>query len=133
VIALASSWLIAGWIGLDRPGELPDPAWLSAASFLVLGVLVAADARMPPVAVAALGGAVGALHGLTDGSALAALGAGFSALLGTVTAVVMLALFTAAAVVPLRALWTRIVVRVAGSWLGAVGVLMLGWLAQGTA
>ena len=26
--------------------------------------------------------------------------------------------------------WPRIVVRVAGSWIGAIGLLMLGWAAR---
>jgi urease accessory protein len=30
-------------------------------------------------------------------------------------------------VVALRAAWARIVVRVAGSWIAAIGLLMLGW------
>ena len=38
-----------------------------------------------------------------------------------------------AAVVPLRAFWARIAVRVAGSWVVAVGILMLGWLSYGMA
>jgi hypothetical protein len=54
-------------------------------------------------------------------------------LFGLVLAVLTLALLTSAAVVPLRAFWARIAVRVAGSWVAAVGLLMLGWLAQGTA
>jgi hypothetical protein len=44
----------------------------------------------------------------------------------------IVALLVSAAVVSLRAAWTRIAVRVAGSWVAAVGMLMLGWLAQGT-
>jgi hypothetical protein len=54
-------------------------------------------------------------------------------LFGIVLAVVLLALLTAAGVIPLRALWARVAVRVVGSWLAAVGLLMLGWLAQGVA
>jgi hypothetical protein len=30
-------------------------------------------------------------------------------------------------VVVLRATWARVVVRVAGSWIAAIGLLMLGW------
>ena len=33
----------------------------------------------------------------------------------------------AALVVALRAPWTRIAVRVAGSWIAAIGLLLLGW------
>jgi hypothetical protein len=29
--------------------------------------------------------------------------------------------------VPLRMAWARVVVRVAGSWIAAIGVLLLGW------
>lgn len=133
VIALPVSWLVAGTIGMNLPVAPDDLRWLSVSSFTILGVLVAADARLPPVGVASLGGLYGALHGLLNGTALAAAGAGPPVLLGIVLTVMVLALLTAAAVVPVRALWARVAVRVAGSWIVAVGMLMLGWLAQGAA
>jgi hypothetical protein len=34
-------------------------------------------------------------------------------------------------VVPIRADWGRIAIRVVGSWVAAVGLLMFGWLLQG--
>ena len=132
VIALTMSWLLAGMIGMRLQVNL-DLTWLSVVSFLILGLLVAMDARLPPAAVAALGALYGALHGLLNGSALAALGAAPSALFGIVLTVMVIALLTAAAVVPVRALWARVAVRVAGSWVVAVGMLMLGWLVQGMA
>ena len=49
------------------------------------------------------------------------------ALLGLVFAVFVLAALAAALVVRLRADWTRIAVRVAGSWIATSGLLMLGW------
>jgi urease accessory protein len=30
-------------------------------------------------------------------------------------------------VVPLRAAWARLLVRVAGSWIAAIGLLLIGW------
>ena len=126
------SWLLAGMLGMKLPLTL-DLDWLSVLSLMVLGVLLAADARLPPVAVASIGVIYGAIHGLLNGSALAVMGAGPSSLFGIVLAVVLLALLTAAGVIPLRALWARVAVRVVGSWLAAVGLLMLGWLAQGVA
>jgi hypothetical protein len=63
--------------------------------------------------------------------ALAAAGAEASTLFGIVLAVLCLAVLTAAAVVPLTALWARVAVRVAGSWIAAVGLLMIGWTLQG--
>lgn len=34
-------------------------------------------------------------------------------------------------VVSLKQAWTKIVVRVAGSWVAAMGMLMFGWLMRG--
>ena len=121
-----------GTIGMGLPVTL-DLTWLSVVSFLILGLLLAFDARLSPVTVASLGAVYGALHGLLNGLALAAVSAAPSALVGIVLAVMLSALLTAAAVVPVRALWARLAVRVAGSWVVAVGILMLGWLAQGAA
>ncbi|NEV64324.1 HupE/UreJ family protein [Thiorhodococcus minor] len=131
VIALPTAWLLGGLVGLGL-APVPDLTWLGVAAFLVLGLLLAADAKLPPIAIAALACAYGGLHGLLDGMALTAIGAGTSPLLGIVLAVLVIALLGAAAVVPLRVLWARIAVRVAGSWVAAVGLLMLGWLARGT-
>jgi len=132
VIALSLSWLVAGLIGMNLP-VTPDMNWMSFLSFTILGMLVAFDARLPSVAVASLGGLYGALHGLLNGVALAAMGAGQPALFGITLTVLLVCLLTAAAVVPLRALWARVVVRVAGSWIVAVGILMLGWMTQSAA
>jgi hydrogenase/urease accessory protein HupE len=131
VIALPTAWLLAGLVGLSLPAPVELP-WLSVLSFMVLGALVAADLKLAPMAVATLAALYGGLHGLLNGSSLAAIGAGPSALSGIVMTVLVLALLTSAAVVPLRALWARVVVRVAGSWVVAVGMLMLGWLVEGT-
>lgn len=59
--------------------------------------------------------------------------AGVGSLFGIVLAALLLVLLASAAVVPLQAFWARITVRVAGSWVVAVGMLMLGWLAQSAA
>ena len=36
-----------------------------------------------------------------------------------------------ALVVSLKQQWMRVAVRVAGSWIAAIAILMLGWLARG--
>jgi hypothetical protein len=62
-------------------------------------------------------------------------GFGFASGLSTVgmpKAEIPLALLTAAAVVPIRALGARVAVWVADSWVGGVNMLMLGWLAEDT-
>ncbi len=132
VIALPIAWLLAGLVGLSL-AVIPDLAWLSILSFMLLGVLVAFNARLPPVIIAALAAAYGALHGLLNGSTLATMDAGVGSLFGIVLAALLLVLLASAAVVPLQAFWARITVRVAGSWVVAVGMLMLGWFAQSAA
>ena len=132
VIVLPVTWLLAGLIGLSL-SVIPDLAWLSILSFMLLGVLVAFDAQLPPVIIAALAGVYSALHGLMNGSTLASIGAGVESLFGIVLAALLLVLLISAAVVPLQAFWARVTVRVAGSWVMAVGVLMFGWFVQGLA
>ena len=98
---------------------------------MVLGVLVAINPKLHPKIVATLAVLFGGIHGLLNGSALAAIGAGPMAFTGIVVTVYVIALLVSAFVISLRAAWTRIAVRVAGSWVAAVGMLMFGWLAKG--
>ena len=64
-------------------------------------------------------------HGYLNGSALARPGLGAVGLLGIVAAVSTLVALAASFVVPLRAVWAR--VRVAGSWIAAMGLFLIGW------
>ncbi len=130
VLALPAAWFAAGLIGLNLPFIIDLPG-LSILSFVILGALVAIDPKLPPVAVTALTGLYGALHGLLNGSALGVIGAGPLSLFGIVVTVLIIALLVSAAVVSLRAAWTRVAVRVAGSWVAAVGMLMFGWMIRG--
>ena len=67
------------------------------------------------------------MHGFWNGPALADTGPGTLGLSGiAVVAFVMVAL-AAALVVSLKAPAARIAVRVAGSWIAAIGLLLLGW------
>jgi urease accessory protein len=131
VLALPMTWLTFGLVGLYLPNTIDLP-WLSILLLIILGLLVALDLKLPSPAVTTLAGIYGAFQGLLNGSALAVIGAGPLSLFGIVVTVLVIALLVSAMVVSLRAAWTRIVVRVAGSWVAAVGLLMLGWLVRGT-
>ena len=124
------TWLAGALAGQIISGIPPLPG-LSILSFVVLGVFVALDAKLPAWAVAALAGLFGLLHGLLNGAALAQANAGVVNLLGIVSTVAIVLLLVSAAVMSLRPAWTRIAVRVAGSWVVAVGMLMFGWLFRG--
>jgi hypothetical protein len=48
-------------------------------------------------------------------------------LLGISAVLFVLTPLVSALVVSIRTYWVRIVMRVAGSWIAAIGLLMLGW------
>ena len=121
---LPLAWFAAGLAGLmvHSVPALPAPAL----SFLVIGVLVAADLRLPAGAVAALAVLIGLVHGFFNGASLNQ-GAGTPGLLGIVVMLFVLVALASALVVSLKKPWMRNAVRVLGSWIAASGLLLLGW------
>ena len=125
LFVLPAAWLLGGIIGLTVHGSV-SPSW-TALSFVLLGGLVALDARLPLGATTLLASLLGLGHGYLNGSALAQPGLGAVGLLGIAAAVFTLVALAASFVVTLRAVWARVVVRVAGSWIAAIGLLLIGW------
>jgi hypothetical protein len=109
ILVLPSVWYLSGLIGLNLPFTLDLP-WLSVLSFVILGAMVALDPKLPEIGRYWLGSMARSTACST---------------------VLVIALLVSAAVVSLRAAWTRIAVRVVGSWVAAIGMLMFGWLARG--
>ncbi len=125
LFVLPAAWLLGGVIGLTVYGGV-SPGW-TALSFVLLGGLVALDARLPLGATTLLAALLGLGHGYLNGSALAQPGLGTVGLLGIAAAVFTIVALAASFVVPLRAVWARLIVRVAGSWIAAIGLLLIGW------
>jgi urease accessory protein len=125
LFVLPSAWAVAGAFGLAI-GGVAMPI-LTSLSFVLVGVLVAADARLPLAGTTALAILLGLLHGYLNGAAMARPGLGPVAVLGVAAAVLTLVTLTTSFVVPLRATWARVAIRVAGSWIAAIGILLLGW------
>ena len=125
LFVLPAAWLLGGLLGLAAHGGM-RPA-LTSISFVLLGALVAADARLPLYATTMLAALLGLFHGYLNGTAMAQPGLGTLGLLGIGVAVFTLVAVAASFVAPLRAAWARVVVRVAGSWIAAIGLLLLGW------
>ena len=127
LFVLPAAWLLAGLAGAQRAVE-PTVAWpvLTTLTFGVAGMLVAFGTRLPPAAVALYAALAGGLHGFLNGAALTP-GTSALALAGAATTVFCVLALVSAQVAVLRAGWTRIAVRVAGSWLGAAALLMIGW------
>jgi hydrogenase/urease accessory protein HupE len=125
---LPLAWLAGGVLGLRVSA---DPAFpVPAISFLIIGVLVAADFRLPANGVAVLSVVLGLVHGILNGIALRQ-GPGGMGLIGIMAALFVLVTVASAFVVSLERPWARIAVRVAGSWVAASGLLLLGWAIRG--
>jgi hydrogenase/urease accessory protein HupE len=132
LFALPAAWLAGGLSGLALPTAAAATA-LSTLSFLALGALVAAEARLPPVWIAGLATVVGALHGYLNGSAMSQARLGSLGVLGIVLTLFATVALAAAMVVAIRRPAARIAIRVAGSWIAAIGLLQLGWSLRATA
>ncbi|BCS34051.1 hypothetical protein TBR22_A32800 [Luteitalea sp. TBR-22] len=130
LFSLTLAWLAAGAAGFFF-GHTVLPLAVTSASFLIVGGLTAADRRLAPAVVTGLAVAVGLLHGWMNGAAIAETGRSALGLVGiAATVFVCVSLVSALVTVP-RAAWWRIAVRVAGSWVAAIGLLMIGWAVRG--
>ena len=119
------AWFAGGLFGLFVGNN--HGAALTCVSFLLLGGLVAANARISLRLLTALAALLGCFHGYLDGAGINRFDDGGYALLGLSLAVFVVVALFASLVVPLRQQWARVAVRVAGSWIAASGLLMLGW------
>jgi urease accessory protein len=129
---LPAAWLVGMAAGAGMAAEwaisVPSaPAWLNAVATALLGALVASDLRLPLALVIAVAAALGALHGYDNGHDLASTTGALLAIVGIACALFAIVSLLAGQVAVLQAQWARLAVRISGSWIAAVGLLMLGW------
>lgn len=100
----------------------------SAGSTLAIGVLVAAAARLPIGIVALAAATLGGVHGVANGLAIAGSPAPIPSVLGAGAAALVVAASMAALARMLRATLGHgsTVVRVLGSWIAALALMLLG-------
>jgi len=130
LFALPVAWLLGGAVGyaIGRP-VLADG--VAACSSMVVGALVAASPRLSPGTVTGLACVIGLLHGWLNGAAIAGAQRDALGLAGIAGTTFVLIALVAALAVSLRSAAARIALRVAGSWIAAIGLLMLGWSLRG--
>jgi urease accessory protein len=126
LFVLPAAWLFGSFFGLAASTS-SGSAIVSAAWFLLLGGLLAADAKLSLRLTTALAVLLGLYHGYLNGTGLGLNLASTAVLLGLIFSVFVLIAIAAAFVVQLDAAWARIAVRVAGSWIFATGLLLMGW------
>jgi hydrogenase/urease accessory protein HupE len=129
LFVLPGAWLVGALFGAAAP-LVEESAVVSAVWVLALGSLLAFDVKLPLRWAGALAAGVGLHHGFLNGAGLGWSASSAGALVGLAAAVFAVAALASALVVALRADWTRIAVRVAGSWIAASGLLWLGWAAR---
>lgn len=125
LFVLPAAWLVGGCIGLVT--DLALPQLVAVGSLLVYGGLLAADLALSSSLVTVLAAVLGLVHGSMNGAAMRQASLGMLGLIGVAVSVFVLVALATALVVSLRRPWTRIAVRVAGSWVVATGLLLLGW------
>jgi urease accessory protein len=130
LLALAAAWVMGRLVGVPSMMEVA-PACVAAVT-LGLGALVAIDLSFPRVGVTALAAGVGWMQGAVFAADDAVGGAGAAAMLGAWLASLVVVLLAAGQAASLQEQWARTAVRVAGSWIAAAGLLMLGWEIRGT-
>jgi urease accessory protein len=127
IFALPAAWLVGAAAGLVLAPQITLPVAETVVT-IALGALLAADCPLPVAAVGGLAIALGLLHGGVNGSELPktnASGQIFAA--GVVAALFVVVSLLAGQAASVRVPWARVAVRVAGSWIVAIGLLMLGW------
>ena len=121
---LPTAWFLGGLAGSAL--NITAGAVLPAMSFMLLGGLIAADFVLPAAGVSGIAIVLGLGHGFLNGAALRE-GTGTLGLIGIMAILFVIVTLVSALVVSLEKHWARVAVRVAGSWIAAIGLLMFGW------
>jgi urease accessory protein len=127
LFALPVAWLVgtAAGVWLARPITLPVAETVVT---IALGALLAADRPLPLTSVACLAILLGLFHGIVNGSELPKTSSsGQISAAGVAAALFVAVSLLAGQAASVRVAWARVAVRVAGSWIVAIGLLMLGW------
>ena len=126
---LPVAWMAGGVLGVLAQSVPSVP--IPAIALLIVGVLVASDVRLSAHVVVALATGLGLVQGCLHGASLGASSAGRLDLVGVLVTICVVVTLVAAWVVSLKRPWTRVVVRVVGSWRAAHGLCLCGWFLRG--
>ena len=125
VLAFPIGLLVGAIIG-TYTGPYDYIAWMNKISFVVLGILVAAAARVPFSCLVLISLLFGATHGYENTADVSQTVNMGIFLPGILVSGLSLVAIVAAIAVSFRLPWQKIAVRVAGSWIAAIGLLAIG-------
>jgi urease accessory protein len=127
LFALPVAWLVGSGAGLLLAVPIMQPV-VETIVTIALGLLLATDRPLPLACVAWLAIVLGLFHGILNGSELPKTSSsGEISAAGVAAALFVAVSLLAGQAASMRVRGARIVVRVAGSWIVAIGLLMLGW------
>lgn len=126
LFAVPLSWGLA--MALSPAAQfLPAPLAVSGVILVVAGAAIAIHRPWPLTVLLPVEALAAVLLGLHDGREYRAASAGPLVLTGTTTALFVLFALVGAESAARRHPSFRLVLRIAGSWLTAIGLLMIGW------
>lgn len=129
--AVTLSWF-AGGLAAMLGFVLPDIvlSCLTAALLMLIGILLAANIGLPSALCAALGASLGLVRGMADLSGVEESLVHILTLLGMTASVFAIFAIAASFTIPLKQLWIIVAARVGGSWIAALGLLLVGWIVR---
>jgi hydrogenase/urease accessory protein HupE len=131
LVVFILSWALGVLAGFAMaPGRWDLPLG-TAGVILVLGLAGALKVRVPTGILVWGAGVAGLGHGLLNGSAVAADGGRWLTAAGIVGGVIVLGTLLTGLCSWLQEKRTAVLLRVASSWVAAIGLLMLGWQIRG--
>ena len=125
MLVLPLSWLAGGLIGESINTFTSFP--VAGCALLILGGLAAADLKLNPTSISVFIGLAGVVQGWSNGVSMNVRSGTSLALLGVSASVFVVVTLVAGFVVSLKQTWMRIAARVVGSWIAAIGLLLIGW------
>jgi len=126
LFALPAAWLAGSVLGLLVAPRAPMPL-ATAIVTIGVGAMMAAGRRLPLALIGGFAVAVGVLAGALNGIELATAHSSPLAAAGAAASLFVVVSLVTGQVASVRAAWARIAVQVAGSWIAAIGLFMLGW------
>jgi urease accessory protein len=126
LFALPVAWLAGSAFGLWLAPPITPPLAETILT-IVLGLLLATDTRLPLASVVGLAILLGLVHGLLNGSELPKAASSQISVAGVGVALFVAVSLLTGQASAIHVPWARVAVRVAGSWIVAIGLLMLGW------
>lgn len=128
---LVAGWLAGGIVAMCVVSVAPELTSVATAMlFLVIGGLLASNFEVSARAAGVAGALLGLVRGMADLTGTVFSVAHTLTLIGMVASGFVVFSLAASLTLPLKRAWLIVATRVSGSWLAALGLLLLGWIVR---